>query len=204
MSVTGLKSFQSSYCVLKSPTRSDKKFCWMFCLVLRKLLIIKSLLLGSVIFRNDMLFISYLIYFSNKVLNIVLNMALNMVLNMVLIMVLNMVLNMILNMSSSCSCRISIKNRTLASVSILPVFSRFVLDFILRSFFIRVNVSNYNKLSEYSSYEIELSDNAFEMRLLIVLSVETANISIFSSFSIFNNIFLIARFPTTRSNLKNN
>ena len=26
MSVTGMKSFESSYCVLKSPTRSDKKF----------------------------------------------------------------------------------------------------------------------------------------------------------------------------------
>ena len=32
MSVTGLKSFESSYCVLKAPTRSDKKCCWMFCL----------------------------------------------------------------------------------------------------------------------------------------------------------------------------
>ena len=41
----------------------------------------------------------------------------------------------------------------------------------------------------------------FEMRLLIVLSVETANIAIFSCFSIFNDIFLIARFPTTRSYL---
>ena len=44
------------------------------------------------------------------------------------------------------------------------------------------------------------SSDAFEMRLLIVLSVETANIAIFSCFSIFNDIFLIARFPTTRSN----
>ena len=44
------------------------------------------------------------------------------------------------------------------------------------------------------------SANAFEIRLLIVLSVETANIAIFSCISIFNNIFLIARFPTTRSN----
>ena len=44
------------------------------------------------------------------------------------------------------------------------------------------------------------SDNAFEMRLLIVLSAETANIAIFSCFSIFNDIFLIASFPTTRSN----
>ena len=38
------------------------------------------------------------------------------------------------------------------------------------------------------------------MRLLIVLSVETANIAIFSCFSIFNEIFLIALFLTTRSN----
>ena len=40
----------------------------------------------------------------------------------------------------------------------------------------------------------------FEMRLLIVLSDETANIAIFSSFSIFNEIFLIARLHTTRRN----
>ena len=66
------------------------------------------------------------------------------------------------------------------------------------SSFIRVNVSNSNKISEYSSSEMELSDNAFEMRLLIVLS--TDNIAIFSCFSIFNDIFLIARFPATRNN----
>ena len=47
---------------------------------------------------------------------------------------------------------------------------------------------------------MESSDNAFEMRLLIVLSAETANITIFSGFFIFNDIFLIARFPTNRSN----
>ena len=44
MSVTGLKSFDNSHCVLKSPTRYDKKFCWMSCLVLRNSLTIKSLL----------------------------------------------------------------------------------------------------------------------------------------------------------------
>ena len=38
------------------------------------------------------------------------------------------------------------------------------------------------------------------MRLLIVLSVETTNIAIFSYFSIFKYTFLIARFSTTRSN----
>ena len=47
---------------------------------------------------------------------------------------------------------------------------------------------------------MDSSDNAFEMRLLIVLSAQTANIAIFSFFSIFNDIFLIARFPTTRRN----
>ena len=35
MSVTCLKSFESSYCVLKSPTCSNKKICWMFFHVLR-------------------------------------------------------------------------------------------------------------------------------------------------------------------------
>ena len=38
------------------------------------------------------------------------------------------------------------------------------------------------------------------MRQLIVLRVETASIAIFSCFSILNDIFLIPRFPTTRSN----
>ena len=49
---------------------------------------------------------------------------------------------------------------------------------------------------------MESSDNAFGMRLLIVVCAQTANISIFSCFSIsiFNAIFLIARFPTTRRN----
>ena len=37
------------------------------------------------------------------------------------------------------------------------------------------------------------------MRLLIVFSVETANIANLSCFSIFNDIFLLVRFPTTRS-----
>ena len=35
---------------------------------------------------------------------------------------------------------------------------------------------------------------------LIVLSAETANIAIFSCFSIFNESILVARFSTTRSN----
>ena len=95
----------------------------------------KSLFLGSVIFRNDMFFvISYLFYFSNTVLNMVLNTVFNMVLNIILNMVFNtvlnmvfntilsMVLNMVLNVSSSwCSCVFRL-NKTLASVSILPFF----------------------------------------------------------------------------------
>ena len=81
MYVTGFKNFESSYCVLQSPKRSDEKFSWMFCLVLRNSLSIKSLFLGSVIFRNDI--ISYILYFSNTVFNtIFFNMALNTVLNM--------------------------------------------------------------------------------------------------------------------------
>ena len=39
---------------------------------------------------------------------------------------------------------------------------------------------------------MDSSHNAFEMRLLIVLSDETAYIAIFSCLSIFNDIFLIA------------
>ena len=52
MSVTGLKTFESSHCVFKSPTRSDRKFGCMSCLVLRNSLTIKSLFFGSVISRN--------------------------------------------------------------------------------------------------------------------------------------------------------
>ena len=58
MSVTGLKSFESSYCVFTSSTRSHRKLCWMFCLVLRNSLTIKPLFLASAIFRNDMFFIN--------------------------------------------------------------------------------------------------------------------------------------------------
>ena len=47
---------------------------------------------------------------------------------------------------------------------------------------------------------MESTDNAFEMRLLIVLSAETANITIFSCFYIFSESFLVALFPTTGSN----
>ena len=47
---------------------------------------------------------------------------------------------------------------------------------------------------------MESSDNAFEMRPLIMLSADTANIAIFSCFSILSYILLIARCPTTRPN----
>ena len=39
---------------------------------------------------------------------------------------------------------------------------------------------------------MQSSDNAFEMRLLTVLSDETANIAIFSCLSIFKDSFFIA------------
>ena len=63
MSVTGLKRFDSSYCVITSPKRSHKTVCWMFCLALKKSLTIKSLFTGPVIFRNDMFFINYIFNF---------------------------------------------------------------------------------------------------------------------------------------------
>ena len=47
---------------------------------------------------------------------------------------------------------------------------------------------------------MESSDNSFDLILRIVLSAKKANIAIYSCFSIFNVIFLIARFPTSRSN----
>ena len=71
MSVTGLKSFENSYCVLNVPTSSDKKFCWMFCPVLRNYITINSLFSGSVIFRTDMLLLAIFIIFSNTVLYMV-------------------------------------------------------------------------------------------------------------------------------------
>ena len=76
-------------------------------------------------------------------------------------------------------------NKTPASVSILPDFATLFLDFIIKSSFFRVNFSNFNKISENSSSEMVSSDNAFEMRLLIVLRIETVNIAIFSCFFYF-------------------
>ena len=56
------------------------------------------------------------------------------------------------------------------------------------------------KISEYSSSEMESSDNAFEMRLLIVLCAETDNVATFWCVSIYNESFIVAQFPTTRYN----
>ena len=107
MSVAGLKSFENaySYYVLKSPTRSDKKFCWMFCLVFRNSLTIKSLSFRSVIFRNDMFLLNIFLIVDHGFEH-GFEHGLNTVLNMVLYTVSNMVLNM---WSSRNSCRISIK-----------------------------------------------------------------------------------------------
>ena len=63
MSANGLKSFESSYCELKSTTRCHKKCCWMFYLVLRNSLTIKSLFLESVIFRNEMFLLAIFLIF---------------------------------------------------------------------------------------------------------------------------------------------
>ena len=107
-SVTGLKSFESSYCVLKSPTRSDRKFYWMFCLVLINSLTVKSLFFGYVIFRNDMFLLSIFYLFEhgfehgfNMFSSMILYMISNMVLNMIFNIVLNMVFKTVLNMNSS-------------------------------------------------------------------------------------------------------
>ena len=71
----------------QSPTGSDKKFCWMFCLVLRNSLALKSLFLWSVIFRNDMYLLHIFFNFSNMVSNTVSNVVLKRVLNTVLDMI---------------------------------------------------------------------------------------------------------------------
>ena len=128
--------------------------------------------------------------------------GLNTVLNTVLKAVLNTILKHGFDMFSSRNTNlISMKQFISFIFYITSFFSRLILDFTRRSSFIRVNVSNSNKISEYSSSGLESSDNAFEMRLLIVLSIETANIAILSCFSIFNDSFFSARFPSNRSNL---
>ena len=95
----------------------------------------------------------------NTVLDMVSNTVFNMSLNMVLDRVLNTVLNVVLNMNSSLKTNLISTKQSLASVSILPVFSRLILDFSLMSSFFRVNVSSSNKISEYSKSEMESSDN---------------------------------------------
>ena len=112
----------------------------------------------------------------------VLNMILDMVLNMVLNMDSNMVLNTVLIMNSS-------RNTNFFSTKQFISFSFYITSFFkahLRSFskifFQSCERFKHNKINEYSSSEMESSDNAFEMRLLIVLSDETANIAIFSCF----------------------
>ena len=105
---------------------------------------------------------------------------------------------MVLHMNSSRITNLISKKQLISFSFYTASFSRLVLDFILRSPLTRVIVSSSNKITEYSSSEMDPSD-AFEMRLLIVLRDETANIAIFSCFYIFNDIFLIAWFSTTRS-----
>ena len=63
----------------------------MFRLVLRNSLTIKSLFLGSVIFRNYMFLLGIVLIFSNIVSNTVLNAVLDIIFKMVLNMVSNMV-----------------------------------------------------------------------------------------------------------------
>ena len=118
----------------------------------------------------------------NVIFNVVLNMIFSMVLNMVLNMGLNMILNGVLNMNSSRNTNLISTKQFVSFNFYITSFSRLVLHFSLRSSFIRVNASNSNKISEYSSSEIESSDYAFEMRLLIVLSTKTAKIAIYSCF----------------------
>ena len=117
----------------------------------------------------------------NTVLNMVLNMVLNIVLNKISNMassivsnkVSNMVLNAVLNMFLSRNTNLVSTKQFISFSFYITSFSRLILDFSLTASFIRVNVSNSNKISDYSSSEMESSDNAFEMTLLIVLRDET-------------------------------
>ena len=140
---------------------------------------------------------------SNTALNAVWNIVSNTALNTVLIMVSNTTLNTVLNMVSNTN---SSRNTDLVSSKQFVNYSFHIASFFYARFrfyliysFIRVNVSNSIKISEYSSSEMDPSDNAFEMRLLIVLSDKTANNAIFSCFSVFDDSFLIAWFPNTQS-----
>ena len=118
ISVTGLKSVESLCCVFKSPTRSDEQFCWMFGLVLRNSLTIKSPFLGSVIFRNDMCLLPIFLFVEHAFKHGFehcfehgfehgfeqdferdFEHGLNMILSIVLNMILNTILNVILNIN---------------------------------------------------------------------------------------------------------
>ena len=102
-------------------------------------------------------------------------------------------------MNSSLNTNLISTKQFISFIYYITLFLRVILDFSLRSSFIGVNISNSKKMSEYCTSEMEPSDYAFEMRLLIVLSAETANIAIFSCSYIFNESILVARFSTTRS-----
>ena len=119
---------------------------------------------------------------SNMALNMILNMIFNMVLNMVLKMVSNMIFNVVLNMNASQNTNLISTKLFISFTFYITSFLRHILDLSLRYSLIRVIVLNSNKINAYSSYEMDSSDNTFEMRPRIVLSDETANIAIFSCF----------------------
>ena len=174
MSVTGLKSFESSYCVLKSPTRSDKKCYWMFCLALRNSLTIMSLFLRSVIFRNDMFLLRIFLicrtwfrtqfrtWFWTSFWTWFWTWAWTWFWTRFWTWFWTRFWTWFWTWTQAGIVVIFRLNKTLASVSILPVFSRLVLDFILRTSLIRLKVSNSNKICEYSSDEMNSCDNAFD------------------------------------------
>ena len=156
-------------CVLKSPTHSDKTFCWMFCLVSRNSLTIKSLFLGSVIFRNDMfllyIFLIFRTWFRTQFRRWFWTRFWTRFWTWFWTLFWTWFWTWFwirfwtwfwtwVQVGIVVIFRLK---KSLASVSILPVFSRLVLDFILRSSFIRVTVSNSKKISEYSSSEMESS-----------------------------------------------
>ena len=77
-----------------------------------------------------------------------------MVLNTVLKTVLNMVVNTDLNMNSSRNTNLISTKQFISLSFYITSFFKAYLDFSLRSSFIRANVPNSNKISEYSSSEM--------------------------------------------------
>ena len=166
------------------PARSDRKFFLMFCLVLRNSLTIKFLFFWSAIFRKDMFLLGIVYLFRTWFRTWFWTWCWTLFWTWfrtwfwkwfwtwfwtwfwawfwTWFWTSTQVVTPILFRRSSSS----------ASVSIFPVFSRLILDFSQRSSFIRVNISNSNEISEYSSSEMESSDNAFEMKLLIRLAMK--------------------------------